>query len=144
MQHPSKVGEHGTWNIFLVLGIWQVLSVLLTTSGVFSQLISQQGGNVPTAQSFTVYTVLLLVYGTLFVRERCEFAGGTPLPPLSPEPQHALARYLRVPAWQYAVLALIDVEANYLLVLAYQYTTIEEIQVRGGHVAPCFCLSVCL
>ena len=36
---------------------------------------------------------------------------------------------LRQDGWKYAILGLIDVEANYLVVKAYTYTTITSVQV---------------
>ena len=45
-----------------------------------------------------------------------------------PEERH-LGIMLREDGWKYAILALIDVEANYLVVKAYSYTTITSVQV---------------
>ena len=44
---------------------------------------------------------------------------------------------LRQDGWKYAILGLIDVEANYLVVKAYTYTTITSIQVTQEVVAGC-------
>lgn len=38
--------------------------------------------------------------------------------------------------WRYALLALIDVEANFLVVLAYQYTTITSIMIIDSFAIP--------
>lgn len=78
----------------LVLG--QALSLLITATGVFSQLLSTKYNvNVPTAQSTLNYLLLAIVYGILYFR--------------------------RVPFWAtlkekwfvYFPLAFVDVEANY-------------------------------
>lgn len=36
---------------------------------------------------------------------------------------------LRLRGWRYLLLALVDIEANYLLVTAHQFTTLTSIQV---------------
>ena len=41
-----------------------------------------------------------------------------------------------VPAWQWLLLALCDVEGNYLLVLAYQYTDITSVCVLDAFAIP--------
>lgn len=78
----------------LVLG--QALSLLITATGVFSQLLSTKYNvNVPTAQSTLNYLLLAIVYGIIYFR--------------------------RVPFWAtvkekwfvYFPLAFVDVEANY-------------------------------
>ncbi|XP_061424805.1 solute carrier family 35 member F1-like [Lethenteron reissneri] len=43
---------------------------------------------------------------------------------------------LRARGWKYALLALVDVEANYLVVKAYQYTTLTSVQLLDCMVLP--------
>ncbi len=88
----AEVGKHGSWNVWLVLGLWQVLSLLLTTQGVFNQLISQTS-NVPTAQIFSMYLCLLLIYFVPFARRRLPLFGGQYLSPTSSDPIDA-CRYV--------------------------------------------------
>ena len=64
------------------------------------------------AQSFVNYLLLGLVYGTM----------------LSCRSEHNLISVLRHRGWRYFLVALLDVEANYLVVYAYQYTNLTSIQ----------------
>ena len=41
---------------------------------------------------------------------------------------------LRCRGWRYLLLALVDIEANYLLVTAHQFTTLTSIQVTPHNV----------
>ena len=65
-----------------------------------------QGLSAPTLQSSLNYLLLGVVYTTLHVR--------------------ACGWRWRCPWWAYALLALIDVEANFCLVLAYRYTSMTR------------------
>lgn len=46
---------------------------------------------------------------------------------------------LRRRGWRYLLLALVDIEANYLLVTAHQFTTLTSIQVTPQ----CLCVLTC-
>ncbi len=91
--------------------------------GVFSQLISDRHVNIATSQLFTGYFVLFLVYGTMLARRRCAWAGGKRLQPdpVLERERHPISTWgstvLEVPWWHYALLAFIDLEANYLFTL---------------------------
>lgn len=43
-----------------------------------------------------------------------------------------LFHVIRVRGWKYFLLAIVDVEANYVLVKAFQYTALASIQVSGA------------
>jgi hypothetical protein len=94
--------------------------------GVFSQLISDRHVNIATSQLFTGYFLLFLVYGTILARRRCAWAGGTPLQPdpVLERERHPISTWgstiLEVPWWHYALLAFVDLEANYLFTLGMQ------------------------
>ncbi|XP_076445058.1 solute carrier family 35 member F2-like isoform X2 [Babylonia areolata] len=68
------------------------------------------------AQSFLNYCLLCVVYTVMLA---CRH---------QPEERH-LGVMLRQDGWKYAILALIDVEANYLVVKAYAYTSVTSVQV---------------
>ncbi|CAI5440220.1 unnamed protein product [Caenorhabditis angaria] len=95
----------------LVLG--QVLSLCLCGTGVSSQLLADRGVKAPAAQSFTNYFLLCFVY---CVSLACK------------TDEDGLLDVLRKRGWRYLVLAIIDVEANYMIVKAYQYTNLTSIQ----------------
>jgi hypothetical protein len=206
-----QVGESGTWHWLSVLLAWQVLSLMLTGTGVFSQLLSARGVDMPTAQSFCVYALLSVYLVPLVQRQRAEAEEATleavpsmhadavlqsesaaataslprnavaPTAPFVADettsvirvvdasgdsdafgssisgnsnsasdfaaparcrggPCACLVRFasrLRVAWWKYALLALVDVEANYLVVRAYQYTTIESVALLDCFAIPC-------
>ena len=205
-----QVGESGTWSWLTVLLAWQCLSLMLTGTGVFSQLLSMRGVDMPTAQSFCVYLLLSVYLVPLVRRQRAEAEAAALATPTvdadaalqsastsdsaaacAPPPRNAVAltaslaadettaviravggdsdafassngadsdfaaarrgglcaclvapvfRFasrLRVAWWKYALLALVDVEANYLVVRAYQYTTIESVALLDCFAIPC-------
>ena len=91
----------------LVLG--QVLSLLITSTGVSSQfLASNFHTSIPVTQGFLNYVLLALFSARLVWHGQ-------------------LLRTLRERWWRYLLLAVIDVEANYLVVMAYAYTSIGSV-----------------
>lgn len=95
----------------------QLVSLLICGTAVTSQLLNDQHGiAAPTTQSFANYLLLTIVYcGILcFRKDRDNFY-----------------HILMTRGWKYLIVALIDVEANYLVVKAYQYTTLTSIQVNA-------------
>lgn len=95
----------------LVLG--QTVSLLICGTAVSTGLLQQQGVSIPTAQCFLNYVLLALVFGILLA---CRRQG------------RSLVQVLKQWWWRYFLLALLDVEANYLVVKAYQYTTVTSVQ----------------
>lgn len=98
---------------FAILALGQLLSWLVCGTGVFSQLlVTNYNIEIPTTQSFLNYLLLGFVYTTA----------------LACHPRDFKTR-LKETGWKYFLLALCDVEANYLVVKAYQYTNLTSIQV---------------
>lgn len=115
----------GRWEVWKALLLGQVLSGLLCGTGVTSQILqSQHNLQIPTAQSFVNYVLLCAVF-TTWLACRGGDAGLIPV--------------LRARGGRYFLLALVDVEANYLLVKAYQYTTLTSVQLLD-----CFTIPVVL
>ncbi|KAF5835255.1 solute carrier family 35, member F1 [Dunaliella salina] len=88
----------------------QGLSFLLCLMGITSGVLAERGINAPTTQSLLNYILLALVCGTI----------------------HASRHSWRWPkgrnAWYvYMLLALMDVEANFIVTKAYQYTSITSV-----------------
>jgi len=105
-----------TWRDRLrLIALWQGVSLLLTGTAVFSQLLADASINLPTTQSFVNYFVLMASFGVLMYRR-------------GERPREAL--------WKYFIIALADVEGNFLLVLAYQYTTITSVQLLDCFTIP--------
>lgn len=106
---------------FLLLG--QVISALIAGTGIFSTFLAEAGLDVPTFQSLLNY-LLLSLYAVVRL-----YSEGWSKP-------------LRVRRWQYALLALADVEANALIVSAYQHTSLTSIMLLDCATIPtCMLLS---
>ncbi|XP_034685840.1 solute carrier family 35 member F2-like isoform X2 [Vitis riparia] len=85
--------EFWTKKTLVGLGLGQFLSLLITSTGFSSSELARRGINVPTSQSFLNYVLLAIVYGiTMILRKRA----------------------LKAKWYYYVVLALVDVEANFL------------------------------
>lgn len=92
----------------------QLLSLCLCGTGISSELLAKSGFNAPAAQSFANYFFLFFVYGALLM-----FRSG----------EKNFGQVVKKRWWKYMILALIDVQANYLIVWAYQFTNLTSIQV---------------
>ncbi|XP_030851326.1 solute carrier family 35 member F2-like [Strongylocentrotus purpuratus] len=93
----------------------QVLSLLICGTGVTSQILNDTHGiNAPTTQSFANYLLLALVYCTLLCLRKSR--------------EKNFYHIFTKRWWKYILVALVDVEANYLVVKAYQYTTLTSVQ----------------
>lgn len=106
----ERAGRCGT------LALGQALSMLVLMTGICSTLLASRGVSFPMLQSTLTYLVLsfqLLLPGGQRTRERW---------------------------WKYAIIAAIDLEANYLLVLAYRYTSIASVMLLDCASIPCVML----
>lgn len=125
-------------NLFGILLLGQALSILITLTGVFSQLLSTNDIHIPTTQSALNYILLACIFlPTHLLYKRNTHAELPILLDSAPVQsyKHAYTSYTI-----YALLALIDVEGNYLLVKAYQYTTITSVQLLDCFTIPCVIL----
>ena len=105
---------------------------MLTATGYCSQRLATDFGiDAPTAQSFLNYALLSLHGIPRWLRRRRRAStGGRAADEAAPgaEAAESAAAGARLRPWQWLLLALADVEANYLLVLAYQYTDITSVR----------------
>jgi solute carrier family 35 protein F1/2 len=99
--------------------IGQVLSLLVTGTGFSSSLLVQQGIDAPTSQLVFNYILLAAVNGIYLLRRQ---------------------KPLKVRWYIYLLLAVIDVEANYLATKAYQYTSITSVMLLDCWTIPCVLL----
>ncbi|KAK5971342.1 hypothetical protein GCK32_011672 [Trichostrongylus colubriformis] len=106
---------------FRSIALGQVLSLCLCGTGISSQLLSNRGVNAPAAQSFTNYFLLCFVYCTAL---SCKTG------------DEGLLGVMRRRGLQYFILALIDVEANYMIVYAYQFTNLTSVQLLDCSTIP--------
>ncbi|XP_077250656.1 uncharacterized protein LOC143890033 isoform X2 [Tasmannia lanceolata] len=90
----------------IALGLGQVVSLLITSTGFSSSELSRRGINAPTSQSFLNYVLLAIVYGSILIHRK---------------------KALQIKWYYYFMLAIVDVEANFLVVKAYQYTSLTSV-----------------
>lgn len=91
------------------IGLGQILALLIAATASASTVLARAGVTLPALQSAANYLLLAVVNGgfRLF--------------------KHGTTRSLARPWWQFAALALLDVEANFLVVLAFKYTSITSV-----------------
>ncbi|XP_020548481.1 solute carrier family 35 member F1 isoform X2 [Sesamum indicum] len=82
-----------TKKTLLGLGLGQLLSLVITSTGFSSSALANQGINAPTSQSFLNYVLLAVVYGSIMLYRK---------------------QALKAKWYYYALLGLIDVEGNFL------------------------------
>jgi solute carrier family 35 protein F1/2 len=112
MSENSSIAKFGKYAWPLL--VTQMLSCLIAGTAISSEsLVESFGINCPTFQSVGNYILLLLVYLP------CYIYGG-----------NSVGKLLKETWWNYALLSLIDFEANYTIVKAYQYTSITSVQVH--------------
>ncbi|KAL9058940.1 MAG: hypothetical protein Q9162_001498 [Coniocarpon cinnabarinum] len=96
-----------TKEFWIVLLLGQVLSLCLTATNTFSELLAEAGTNIPAFQTFFNYVLLNLIF-TTFTWYKLGFKGWF--------------RLILRDGWKYFILSFCDVEGNYFIVLAYRYT----------------------
>jgi len=101
------------WTSTWPLLITQLLSICIAGTAISSTYLAQEYNvDCPGLQSTLTYALIALIYLPLYA-----FKGPKPLPELIKETW-----------WQYAILGLIDYEANYCVVMAYQHTSVTSVQ----------------
>lgn len=98
------------------IAIGQLLSLLVTCTGLTSSLLVRHHINAPTAQSLLNYILLATVYGSVLLSRGKE---------------------IQIPWYWYLLLAFFDVEGTYLAVKAYQYTSITSVMLLDCWTIPC-------
>ena len=113
----------------LILLGWQVCALLLTGTGYFSQRLAERNVSAPAAQSFANYLLLALIF----------------VPTLALTRNRRRRGLTRPKPWHWLLVALADVEGNYLLVLAYRFTDLLSVSLLDAFTVPCvLLLSRCL
>ncbi|KAI3881349.1 hypothetical protein MKX03_025656 [Papaver bracteatum] len=92
------------------LALGQFVSLLITSTGFSSSELARKGINAPTSQSFANYVLLAIVYGGIRIYQK---------------------KKLQTKWYYYLLLALFDVEGNFLVVKAYQYTSLTSVIFAG-------------
>lgn len=110
---------------------WQLAALLLSATALASQLLVRRAVAVPAAQSLLNYALLAMHYAHPAARTPQQQQ-----PSASALPDHTK----KTDARQWPLLALIDVEANYLLVMSYRYTDITSVTLLDAFTVPCVVL----
>uniref|UniRef100_A0A1J3GAK0 Solute carrier family 35 member F1 n=1 Tax=Noccaea caerulescens TaxID=107243 RepID=A0A1J3GAK0_NOCCA len=108
--------EIKTKKTLIGLGLGQIISLLCTCNAFTSSELARKGINAPTTQSFLSYTLLAIVYGSIMLYQRPT---------------------IKAKWYHYFLLALVDVEANFLVAKAYQYTSMTSIMLLDCWAIPC-------
>ncbi|CAA7016691.1 unnamed protein product [Microthlaspi erraticum] len=111
--------EIKTKKTLIGLGLGQIISLLCTCNAFTSSELARKGINAPTTQSFLSYTLLAIVYGGIMLYQRPT---------------------IKAKWYHYFLLALVDVEGNFLVVKAYQYTSITSVMLLDCWAIPCVLL----
>jgi solute carrier family 35 protein F1/2 len=107
--------------LLLIAIFAQLISALLTCTGIFSTLLSRyHNTSVPTLQNSFNYVSLLFLYTPCLMIQKLVFK-----------------KPWNMKWWLYILLSLADVEANYLVVKAYEYTTITSVMLLDCFTIPC-------
>jgi solute carrier family 35, member F1/2 len=116
----SKFVPSRTTLLNLLLG--QLLSVLISGTGISSSLLAANGVNLSSSQSFLNYFLIAAAFlGPWLFRVR--WTG---------------FKVVMKDRWlMYMCLAVCDVEANFLVVLAYQYTSLSSVMLLDCFSIPC-------
>ena len=129
--------SHKRKRIWILL-FGQLISVALAGTGIASTTLSRDCGvSVPTAQSAFVYFMLSLHLLVLRKRQqrRKQEAPASPVQQTSSD-KNFFGIQLHVSWWVYLLIAILDLEANFLTVLAYRYTSFTSIMLLESIAVP--------
>ncbi|CAN6448897.1 unnamed protein product [Victoria cruziana] len=112
----EKVGWFRERSTLVALFLGQIVSLLVTSTGFASSELARRGISASTSQSFFNYVLLAVIYGGIVLHRR---------------------KGLHAKWYYYVMLALVDVEANYLVVKAYQYTSLTSVMLLDCWTIPC-------
>lgn len=110
----------------------QVVAFAVAGTGVFTTLLVNQNRSFPLLQSVTSYAALVLVYVPLYAFVlRSRLGWWTAAPTRAFKDFTPLSRW-----WRYPLIAIVDLEANYVVVKAYQYTDMTSVQLLDCFTVP--------
>ena len=132
----------------------QVISALIAGTGFFASLLSSNGISIPLLLSTVNYALLvpyIFLRGWLGNQLPCRMcsdgskASSSLLPSRhgarsdtgNDSDQQLILPPLSCPWWVYAILALIDLEANVIIVSAYRYTSVTSVMLLDCFSIPC-------
>lgn len=124
----------GSKNILAAAGLGQVLAVLIAITASTSTMLVSRGFTAPLLQTTPVYFLQAVVFATVvWCNQQTLDDLNTMEIPSSAE--GTTNRQLHA-WWTFALLALIDVEANYLVVSAFRYTSLTSVSLLDSFSIP--------
>ncbi|KAG5473753.1 hypothetical protein LSCM1_04383 [Leishmania martiniquensis] len=118
-----KFGTVGKILKRLFLG--QALAFLISLTGVSTTKLLNSNASYPVLQSVTAYAFIAAFYLPSFTFILYKYRGQ----------RFSDFKFLKR-WWKYAILAVIDLEANYVVVLAYQFTNMMSVQLLSCFTVP--------
>ena len=94
------------WDGLKVLILGQIISLLLTCTGWSSASLVRNGIYAPMTQTFVMYALYAVVFGSILIYRR---------------------KPIKVSWYWYLLIAVVDLEANYVGLKAFQYTSFTSI-----------------
>ncbi|XP_065838394.1 solute carrier family 35 member F1-like isoform X2 [Oscarella lobularis] len=110
--------------VLKVLALGQFLSLLIMTIGTTSQSLQRLDFYAPTTQSFFVYLLVALVFGSSLAYRHDDDSESTK--------RDGIVHVLRKRGIVYFFVAIVDVEANYLVIKSYHFTSLTSVQLIDG------------
>ncbi|CAF0922977.1 unnamed protein product [Brachionus calyciflorus] len=119
----SKKLQMNFKKLWKALLLAQSLSFIICGTGIVTSTLSDEYQiNIPTAQSVLNYAILALIFipsWVLYINDKSK-----------------ILKIVKEDFWKYLILALVDVEANYLIIKAYSLTIMTSIQVIDAFILP--------
>ncbi|CCW67407.1 unnamed protein product [Phytomonas sp. Hart1] len=104
----------------------QALSFLISLTGLWSTLLVDNSVSYPIFQSLVSYLYIFLFYFPVFIFLKIKYRN------------HKFSNFSFLYRWwKYAILGLIDLEANYSVISAYNYTNLASVQLLNCFTLPC-------
>lgn len=114
--------------LWAAVALAQFLSLCLAITGISSATLAAAGVELPTSQSVLNYALLAATFGgARLLSGRGRGGAGSGDDGNGGGGGGGSRALLRRPWWCYALLAFVDVEANFLVVKAYQYTSLTSV-----------------
>ena len=113
----------------------QILAFLMSCTGVFTTLLVNDGASFPLLQAIVAYLAISIVFLPKYIQLYVGRWGQGGTQPLEFS-NFAIGDRL----WRYGIIAIADLEANYLIVKAYQYTNMTSVQLLDCFTIPCVML----
>ncbi|KPA80432.1 putative mitochondrial hypothetical protein [Leptomonas pyrrhocoris] len=126
MEGSSGCGFGATKEMIKRILVGQAVAFLNSLTGVSTTELANNNASYSVLQCLTSYLFILSFYGPGFLFLLYKF-------------RHRKFSDFRFfdRWWKYAILAFVDLEANYVVVLAYQYTNMMSAQLLGCFTVPC-------